>query len=473
MELPTTHAEQLAASLVARTAEYIRREQLFLPRQPLLLAVSGGVDSVVLCELLHQLGYPFSIAHVNYHLRGAESDRDEAFVRTLGTRYHADVHVHHADTYAYAKAKGQSVQEAAREIRYHWFDALQRAVTVGDAPSTGASLKPVVPVLCTAHHLDDNIETVLLHFLRGTGLAGLRGMLPATARVVRPMLFARRAEVEAFARQAGLSWVEDSSNQEVLYRRNVLRHELIPEISKHFPNWPGSMEDHIRRFRDMEQFVDAAVKEKLHALCVHRNDEIHLPVNRLKKAAGVETILFYFLRDAGFTAAQVHEAMRLLDADSGRQVQSSSHRLLRHHEWLVLAPRQTAQPHMIYIDSLPARVETGNGVLELSLVNGQPSASALEEANTYFLDVRDIELPLLARPWKKGDYFYPLGMRKKKKLARVFIDAKMSATDKEKQWVLTAQDRILLVPGVRIDDRFRITPSTSQVLQVRLLSADR
>jgi tRNA(Ile)-lysidine synthase len=233
------------------------------------------------------------------------------------------------------------------------------------------------------------------------------------------------------------------------------------------------MEDHIRRFRDMEQFVDAAVAEKLRAWCEHRNDEIHLPVNRLKKAPGVETMLFYFLRDAGFSAAQVQEALHLLDAGSGKQVQSSTHRLLRHHDWLVLAPRQTDQPHMTYIDSFPATVETGNGLLELSLMNSQPPASALAEANTYFLDARDIVLPLLARPWKKGDYFYPLGMRKKKKLARVFIDAKMSATDKERQWVLVSRDRILLVPGIRIDDRFRITLSTSQVLRVRLLAADR
>jgi tRNA(Ile)-lysidine synthase len=464
---PISHASGQAADLVSRTEDFIRREKLFLPGQPLLLAVSGGVDSVVLCELMHRLGYTFSIAHVNFHLRGDESDRDEHLVRELGLRYQTNVHVHHADTLAYATAHGQSIQEAARAIRYDWFHQLRV-----DLAQTSAAGPVLSPTLCTAHHLDDNMETVLLNFMRGTGISGLRGMLPHTDRVARPLLFATRAEIEAFARQSGLSWVEDSSNFDLKYRRNYIRHALIPVIEKQFPHWSATMQDHIRRFRDIEQFTAAAVQAKLRSWVISRDGEWHIPVNRLKQAEGCETILYYFLKDAGFSPAQVHEALHLLEAESGRQIQSGSHRLLRHRAWLILAPLAVTQPQMTYVASLPSVVETGIGILEISLVNGLPSDASLTETGNFYLDARDITLPLLARPWKKGDYFYPLGMRKKKKLARVFIDAKMSATEKENQWVLISQDRIILVPGFRIDDRFRITPSTKQVLSVRVRVGD-
>jgi tRNA(Ile)-lysidine synthase len=467
MDLPTLKAGPVGHDLVARTAEFIRRERLLLPGQHLLLGVSGGVDSVVLCELMHRLGYPFSIAHVNYHLRGEESDLDEVFVRSLAARYGAEVHVHHAVTRAYAVAHRQSIQEAAREIRYDWFASLQRAASGRQPQAKSPSLHHGRLCLCTAHHFDDNVETVLMHFLKGTGVSGLRGMLPATDRAVRPLLFARRADIEGFAAQSGLSWVEDSSNLELKYSRNYLRHEVIPVIAKLFPQWSESMEGHIRRFRDIEQLVEAAVTEKLRAWSVRKGDEIHLPVNRIKQAAGRETILFYLLRDAGFSSAQVYEATRLLETESGRQVQSATHRLLRHHAWVVLAPRQSAQPHMTYVESLPATVDIGNGMLEISIEEGTPSESSLSDINTYYLEAKDIHLPLMARPWKKGDYFYPLGMRKKKKVARLFIDAKMSATEKERQWVLSSGDRILLVPGFRIDNRFRVTPATQRVLRVR------
>lgn len=373
---------------------------------------------------------------------------------------------------AYAEDRKLSVQEAAREIRYNWLRELlltldrerKAGAHKGDPGTRGYRL-------LTAHHLDDNIETVLMNFFKGTGIAGMRGMLPATDAVARPLLFARKAELEDFARSMRLDWVEDSSNRESKYSRNFLRLNIIPEIEKLYPRLSESMEAHISRFRAMEQFVDAAVAGKLKKWLVEKNGEVYAPVNRLKQEPGVETLLFSLIVPYGFSPAQVEAVKHLLDADTGSQVASSTHRIFRNRAWLVIAPVAIDRPQITLIESLPVTVRVGNGFIDIDAITGPLSEEALKTPHVHYLDAGDISMPLLARPWKRGDYFYPLGMRKKKKLARFFIDAKMSQTEKEKQWVLESGQRILLIAGQRIDDRFKIQPASHQVLRVRFRPA--
>jgi tRNA(Ile)-lysidine synthase len=369
---------------------------------------------------------------------------------------------------AYAEAHKLSVQEAARDIRYNWLREL--LLTLDEEGKAGA-LKGSHGYrgyrLLTAHHLDDNIETVLMNFFKGTGISGIRGMLPATDAVARPLLFARKAELEDFARGMGLDWVEDSSNREAKYSRNFLRLNIIPEIEKLYPRLSDSIAAQISRFRALEQFVDAAVAGKLQKWLVEKDGEVYAPVNRLKQEPGVETLLFSLIIPYGFSPAQVEEVKHLLEADTGRQVASATHRIFRNRAWLVIAPVAIDRPQMTLIESLPVTVRVGNGFIDIDAIMGPPSPEALKTPDIHYLDAGDITLPLLARPWKKGDYFYPLGMRKKKKLARFFIDAKLSQTEKEKQWVLESGQRILLIAGQRIDDRFKIQSNSRQVLRVR------
>jgi tRNA(Ile)-lysidine synthase len=217
----------------------------------------------------------------------------------------------------------------------------------------------------------------------------------------------------------------------------------------------------------VEKFVDASIRRTFEKWLVQKDGEALVPVNRLRQEPGVETILFELVSRYGFSSAQVPEVKHLLDTDTGRQVASATHRIFRNRAWLIIAPYHTDTAQRMLVESLPASFRVGNGFVDIDRLTAPPTDADLKLPDIHFLDARNIDLPLLARPWKKGDYFYPLGMQKKKKLARFFIDAKLSPTQKEKQWVIESSDRILLVPGQRIDNRFRVSPSTKDVIRVR------
>jgi tRNA(Ile)-lysidine synthase len=470
----------LTDPLVQATANFIQKEKLFSREDRLVLAVSGGVDSIVLTDILHKLGYRFDM---NFQLRGAESDRDEAFVRDLARQYGSRIHVRRADAEAHAHLHKQSLQEAARELRYQWFETICRPSAemergsvdeMGRNHAAGTKNQHASEgILLTAHHLDDNIETALMHFFQGTGLSGLRGMLPATQRVVRPLLFASRVEIETYAKCRALRWVEDSSNPETKYSRNFIRHEIIPVIERRFQSFRNSMAGQLHRFRDIEAFVQHELSLTRRKLFVQKGDEWHVPVLKLKKTPGVETILYDMLAPRGFHAAQLADVLHLMEAETGRQVFSSTHRIIRNRAWLILLPQAAERPDLLMIQALPQRLSVEHQSLYFDQPESLPTPDALTNPEFHYLDGRDIRLPLMVRRWKKGDYFYPLGMRKKKKLARFFIDEKMSLPQKEQQWVLESEGRILALLGKRIDDRFKITASTKTVIRIHCTSIEK
>jgi tRNA(Ile)-lysidine synthase len=439
--------------------DFIAEERLFSSGDRLLLAVSGGLDSVVLCELSHRADIQFVIAHCNFQLRGAESDRDEIFVRQLARRYDREVLVERFDTQAYAAANQLSVQVAARELRYGWF---QRVVGIWDGQG----------VIVTAHQLDDNIETMVMNFFRGTGLTGLRGMLPRQGRIARPLLFAGRAELRRFAEEEKLSWVEDSSNESDKYTRNFFRHQILPLVEKAYPSALDNLAANLGRFREMEAIYREAIEEQKKKLLEHKGAEIHIPVLKLRKAGPLATLIHEIFSPYGFTPQQIGAVAGLLDSASGKYVCSASHRLLKDRRWLILSPLNSTEPATILIEKGQTIVDYVRGSLQLEWLpgfTGQPSS----DGSVAWLDAKEIDFPLLLRPWRPGDYFYPLGMRKKKKLARFFIDQKMSLAEKEKVWVLEMNRKIIWVVGRRIDDRFRLTPSTREVLKVSYRPPDR
>lgn len=476
-------------SLLQRFQQYILDQHLFSPGDTLLLAVSGGIDSVVLCELCKQAGYPFIIAHCNFKLRGTESERDAAFVQQLAQNYKVPFLKKEFDTAEYAQDHKLSIQEAARELRYRWFAELLNRETANvkrqnkNEPPETWNLEPgnedisafcFLPsafptALLTAHHLDDNIETMLMHFFRGTGIHGLRGMLPKQGHLVRPLLFARKQELKQFAVEHQLSWVEDSSNALDKYSRNYFRNQLIPLVQHIYPEAENNLAANLRRFADMEQLYDQALALHKKKLLEYKGEEVHIPILKLQKSEPLHSIVYEIISDFGFSAAQVEEVIKLLGSESGRYVQSATHRIIKNRRWLIIAAAQAEQAQTLVIDADEDRIVFENGALVLERLKSK-NVQLVDDLAIALIDQGTLQFPLLLRKWKRGDYFYPLGLKKKKKLARFFIDQKLSMTDKEKVWVLESNKKILWVIGLRIDDRFKITDSTKQVLQIQLMN---
>ncbi len=441
--------------LLLQFKESVKQQNLFSAKDKLLLAVSGGVDSVVLCELCKQAGYDFIIAHCNLQLRGEESHRDEQFVKNLGLKYGVDTFVREFDTKKYADENHISIQEAAREIRYNYFKLLV-------VESKYAN------VLITAHHADDNTETVSMNFFRGTGLHGLTGIPVSNNYIRRPLLEFSKEELIAFAKENKLEFVEDSSNQSSKYTRNFFRNEIIPAISKVYPQVKENLQDNINRFKEIEKLYRFSVGELKKKICKQKGNEVHVPVKQLM-AFNNKALIYEIISSYGFNEKQVDEVVKLSESESGKYIQSpeNSYRIIRHRNWFIISSVQTTETQNIVIEESDKEIifSLGKLIVERTL-NLKPQTLN----DKVSLDAKEITFPLLLRKWKTGDYFYPLGMKKKKKLSRFFIDQKLSKTEKEKVWVIESSQRIAWVVGHRIDDRFKVTEKTKQILQLSLSS---
>jgi tRNA(Ile)-lysidine synthase len=438
--------------------DYIKKENLFDSNNGLLLAVSGGVDSSVLCELLHQAGFDFEIAHCNFQLRGKESERDEEFVIQLGAKYGKKVLVRRFDTLKYSAEKKISIQVAAREQRYQWFNQW-------DPEKQNRIL--------TAHHLDDNVETLLMNFFRGTGISGLRAILPRQGRIVRPLLFAKKEEIIQFAKANDLQWVEDGSNETDKYARNYFRHQVIPLVQKIYREGIHNLQDNLERFRDIEELYQQSIRRHKKELYTRIGDEIHIPVLKLKKLIPLRSIVYEIISEFNFTSSQVGELIGLIESETGKYIQSATHRIIKDRNWFIISPVQAGLSHTILIEETDQSVIFENGILNMGVIpfpstEDRPASQLPAASHFAHLDADQINFPLLLRKWKQGDYFYPLGMRKKKKIGRFFIDNKYSQTQKEKAWILEMNKKIIWIVGSRIDDRFKITPQTKRVLELKV-----
>lgn len=429
--------------LMKRLRDYIQREQLFGKKDRLYLAVSGGLDSVVMCHLLIDAGYDIHLLHMNFQLRGDESDRDELFVRELAVRFSIPCSTQRVDAEGYASLHRCSIQEAARELRYAWFEEMR-------------AKDPQQPAwILTAHQQDDNYETSLYHFVLGTGIHGVRGILPKQQKIIRPLLWASRSELLDYALQNNLEWVEDSSNATEKYTRNYLRHQIIPALERVHPGVRENLTANLERFRETEMIYNEAIHRYRDKWMLARGVEYHLPVLAIKKTAARKTILYELLKGYQFYASQLEDILSLLDAENGRYVSSETHRVIKNRNWLILAPINSHMTSPCWIDG-PGQWQLPGGLLQIRKRDQLP-ARWINDPNRSIVPAASLSFPLQCRQWKTGDYFYPFGLRKKKKLARFFIDQKLSTTQKEQQWVLESAGKIIWLPGLRLDDRFRCT----------------
>lgn len=426
----------------------------------LLLAVSGGLDSVVLLDLLAKAGCDFAIAHCNFHLRGEESNRDENFVRSLAEQYQKEVFVRHFDTAKIAEEQKTSIEETARNLRYDWFAAM-----LNDENIFSPALQN--RFIVTAHHANDNIETLLFNFFRGTGIGGLHGIPERNGNIIRPLLFAKREAIKQYAGESGLTWMEDSSNQAEKYTRNFFRLNFLPNVRQYFPKAEDNLLDNIQRFSEAETLYRQAVEANKKKLLRQKGNEFFIPVLLLQKMPATQTMLWEMLKDFSFSHLQIPGVIKLLDADSGAYIQSSTHRVFRNRAHLIVTSLQSVSSQQILIEAGDKKVVFAKGTVTQSYIEGNPGID--KDPAVALLDAKEIVYPLLLRKWKEGDYFYPLGMKKKKRLSRFFIDRKLSLSQKEDVWVVESDKRIIWIVGMRIDERFRILPETKNV--VRLLFA--
>lgn len=439
---------------------YIAHKKLFTPFDNILLAVSGGIDSVVLTDLFAQIKPHYqkiALAHCNFQLRGTDSDQDEAFVKQLAEHYQVPCFVTRFDTYTLAKVQKGSTQMLARNLRYDWFAELMQ--------------KEGYQYLATAHHQNDMVETVLLNLVRGTGIAGLHGIKAKQGQIIRPMLFASREEIEQYAQEKGLKWREDSSNKENKYYRNRLRNEVIPVLKTMNPNLENTLTQSVEKISAVERFFDAEV-QRIEAEIMSKTE--HVVFLDLQKLVLVEEkliILYNILKKYNFSYIQTKDILASLEGISGKQFFSSTHQLIKDRDRLVITHLDTKQkPEQVLLE----QIDQGETKVCLPLkwkverVTINADFKIPKKTEVACLDWEKLKLPLKVRPWQPGDWFKPLGMDKRKKLSDFLIDQKVPVNLKDQVLVVVSGKDIVWVAGYRVDNRYKVTKDTKEVLLISL-----
>ncbi len=420
--------------IVQRVRNYIARERLFAPADKILVALSGGADSVALLRFLLADGYACEAVHCNFHLRGAESDRDEAFVRRLCEVLGVRLHVLHFDTIAYAENRRLSVEMAARELRYARFEELRKQISADS--------------VAVAHHRDDSIETLLLNLVRGTGITGLLGIRPVNGRIVRPFLCVSREEIMAYLHDLKQPYVTDSTNLEDEYVRNKIRLRLLPLLEEFNPSIRNSLSDTAAHLNDVALLYHRCIAEaKERVLCPEG-----ICLEALFRETAPEAVLFEILHPLGFNSAQLKDIYLALRGQSGKQFRSKEWRVVKDRAHLIIEPLQTSEPEF------PYRIRREECVCT-------PDFRIPADKHIACFDADKLgDAPVTFRLWQPGDVFVPFGMKGKKRVSDYLTDRKFSLPRKERQWLLCCGDRVAWLVGERTDNRFRIDETTRRIV---------
>jgi len=421
-----------------------------LKDKKILVTVSGGVDSVTLLHLLHQLHYSVSIAHCNFNLRGKESDLDQQFVANLGEKLQIKTFIKSFDTKEYATKNKLSIQEAARKLRYDWFDKL--------------IAENKADFYVTAHNLNDNFETVIHHLTRGTGLKGLLGIPIKNKNVYRPLLVFLRTEIIAFAKENNITWREDKSNTQTKYIRNKIRHKIIPVLQEINPNLLQSFTKTQEFLNEANQVVQEQISKQWKEISTSENDLIKVDISKLKNLKNKHLYYYEFFKPFGFT--DVSEIKKLTIAQSGKQLFSKTHRLLKDRNYLLLTKKEIKKTISYTINADNSRFSWDNLNLVFKELDEKNITSSDKDKKSIVIDKDLLKFPLTVRKWQKGDYFYPLGMQGRKKLSKFFKDNKLSLYEKENIWLLLSDNKIIWVIGMRQDNRFKVSDKTKNRIKI-------
>ncbi len=424
-------------------------EQTFsnLNEKKIIVACSGGLDSVLLAHLLKNLGFAFCLAHCNFRLRGEESDGDAAFVENLATQLEVPFYQEIFDTKAFAKDEKLSTQMAARALRYHWFESLRNEIGHD--------------VIATGHHADDVLETVLINLSRGTGIRGLTGITEQNDTLIRPLLPFSRDEVLKFAKKSEFFWREDSSNATSNYLRNELRHHVIPAYKNASKNVLKGVKNTITHLQATEQLVEDYMVLLYNLLVIETDDGYEINLIKLGDLPNQGAVLYELLSPFGFTAW--NDIKTLATAQSGKQVFSETHRLLKDRTKLILTTRGTSEhiSEEIVINKNESQI-----VEPLPLTLLPTDKIGYVDSSVIYVDEGLLIYPLIVRRWREGDTFKPFGLKGNKKISKFFKDEKVSLAAKEKSWLLCSGENIVWVIGMRADDRYKVTDKTTQILKI-------
>ena len=432
---------------VGRFTNYVTQNQLFEHTSVVLAAVSGGMDSVLMARLLAAAGYKFSIAHCNFQLRGDEATADQAFCHRLAQELNVNFHTINFDTAAYAAQHKISIQMAARLLRYQWFDQLR----------TGHNYSAIA----LAHHQNDTIETILLNLTRGTGIAGLHGILPKNGRLVRPMLFLKRQEIEELIIQEHIAYVEDSSNASAKYARNKIRLEVIPRLKELNPALEETFEHNLQRFRELEILLQQEVLRQQQHITEY-DDERHISIEAVKNMHPQRLLLYTMLKPYGFNEEHAESIINSLDKHAGRVFETASYTLLLDRGKLILKRKAgEALPHFSIKEGC---TELIYGHYRLTLLHDDSPLIVKNNPLSISVDSQLLVYPLVMRPWQPGDYFYPLGMSGKQKLSDFFIHQKIPLHQKNEIPVLAnGNNEVIWIGGYRLDERYKVSDNTKKV----------
>lgn len=428
---------------------HINQNFPFLNGKKLLLATSGGLDSMVMVDLFHKLNYSIAIAHCNFQLRGVESFEDQAFVQNYSEVNKIESFVTQFDTETFAEDYKLSTQVAARELRYSWFYELSDTENF--------------EYILTAHHADDNLETFLINFVRGTGLDGLTGIPAQNDIVIRPLLIFSRQEIEYYAKENNIEWREDSSNASDKYLRNKIRHNLVPILKELNPDFLSSFQKTQKYLQESKTMAEDASIMIYQQVAEEKGEDIHFDLNQLKKLPNYKSYLYQWLNEFGFSAWD--DIYDLVESQSGKQVFSNEFRLLKNRDFLILSPINFVnESEEYFISKNQKEVKVP---LNLSFCN--VSDISKESNTTIFVDEDKLWYPLVLRRWKEGDVFQPFGMEgKSKKVSKFFKDEKLSLLEKENMWLLCSDNQIVWIIGFRQDENFKIRKTTKNILKIRL-----
>ncbi len=448
--------------MLTKLQQHITTNLPFLTNKKLLITISGGIDSVVLTNLLHKLNLNISLAHCNFKLRGKDSFKDALFVKNLSQRLNIPLFTIEFETEKYAAKHKISIQMAARDLRYNWFQKISEDQNFD--------------YVLTAHHLDDVLETFIINLTRGTGLNGLTGIPEKNGNIVRPLLPFSRNDILIYAAKNKLTWREDKSNSSIKYVRNKIRHKVIPVLKELNPNLLNSFENTLNHLKGSQQISQEYINKIYKKLAVKKDNKLIFNIKKLQKLSNPKVYLYELLSKYGFTEFEDIEA--LLTAQSGKQVFSKTHQLLKDREVLILTEIKNNEMSLSYkISENTKKIKEPISLkfekIDIPFDSKSHQNKILEEIllddkNTISIDYDKITFPLTIRKWQKGDYFYPIGLNGKKKLSKFFKDEKLAITEKQNTWLLCSNQQIIWVIGYRLDNRFKVSKTTSTILKLKL-----
>lgn len=438
--------------MINRFTEYIEQNHLFHPSEKILLAVSGGIDSMVMWKLFDDNRFDYSVIHCNFQLRGEDSDKDELMVRRIAAERGIKLFVKKFDTREYASLTGISIEMAARELRYAWFEEIRMAENIH--------------FIATAHHLDDLLETFFINLVRKTGIKGLSGFRPKTGYIIRPMLFTNRNEIVEWATRHDVEFRTDTTNSEIIFQRNYIRHHVIPGLEKLNPAFRNNLTATMANLRDVEQFYMTEVTRQIKKISTGDSQFPEILVSSLLKLPHPRQVLFEWMSKYGFNTATSNQVFESLDGEPGRQFFSRTHRLVIDRNKLILTPIPESSGQLFYIEKEDLEIfEPIHLTIQTIDIN---SFEIDPDPGMAFIDFDKLQFPLIVRKWKAGEYFQPLGMKGFKKISDFFIDQKLSIPEKEETWIIYSGNKVVWIAGYRIDNRFRISSETINAICIQL-----